>query len=79
MAQTELKPCPFCGGKMRIESEYRFPWRNRLRRWISRITREPETEAFFTVCQSCAAVGPWGKSKSTAIRLNNMRCENGTD
>lgn len=79
MAQTELKPCPFCGGEMRIESEYRFPWRNWARRLISRITREPETEAFFSVCNCCGANGPWGKSKNTAIRLNNMRCNDGTD
>lgn len=66
-------PCPFCGGEMFINSEFRFPRYSLLRRLWARITKEPDILAYFGQCRCCAATGPWYKSRTAAIMACNRR------
>lgn len=54
-------PCPFCGGRAELRKQLRDG-------------HEPDAiEAHAYVCDSCACVGGWGKSETSALRLWNMR------
>ena len=67
MANEELRPCPFCGGKGEVDSKLRDGYKDFL--------KDPDANAYFVVCRSCAADGPWSKSESGARRMWNMRVE----
>lgn len=69
----KIIPCPFCGGEMFLKGEFRYYHYSPMRRVWARIIGEPNIWAWFTQCRCCAAVGPWSKSKSEAIRLSNER------
>ena len=59
----EVLPCPFCGGQPSLHVR-------------PRDGHDPGAEggrAYFYTCDSCAAVGGWGKSEGSALRLWNMR------
>ena len=58
-------PCPFCGGRAELHKELRG----------GHAPDEAEAHAYFYVCDSCAAVGGWGKSEGTARRMWNMRIQ----
>lgn len=73
MPKPELTPCPFCGGEMFIDKEYRFLHRTKFQKVVSIFTKEPEIWAYFSQCKCCGALGPWTKNKAGAIRLSNMR------
>ena len=61
MSMTELKPCPFCGGKARIMLE----------------DEHLPDECFHNIyCTSCGAQF-WVKSKTEAITVWNRRIERG--
>ncbi len=56
-----LKPCPFCGGFVRVI--------------INPATTEHNKELFRTHCYSCKATLPWVDSQEEAQRLWNTRHE----
>lgn len=58
-------PCPFCGGRAQLGSEQRDGYAQ----W----PHDPDARAYYYVCDSCAAVGGWGKSETSALRMWNMR------
>jgi Lar family restriction alleviation protein len=58
-------PCPFCGGTPSLNKE--------LRPGYAEYLDDPDAHAFFYSCNSCAAVGGWMKSETSALRMWNMR------
>jgi len=60
---VNMKACPFCGGKPLLNK--------RLREGCA--DGEPDAWAYFVICRSCAAQGPWYKSPGNAERFWDMR------
>ena len=58
---TNLLPCPFCHGQLVSIDKV-------LRTGYADCVDDPDAYAWTVWCFSCAAVGPWGKSQSSAIR-----------
>ena len=56
-------PCPFCGGRAELHKELR----------AGHEAAAADAFAYFYVCASCAAVGGWGKSETSALRMWRMR------
>ena len=56
-------PCPFCGGCAELHEQLRG----------DQAPGDADARAYFYVCGSCAAVGGWGKSEGTALRMWNLR------
>ena len=52
-----LLPCPFCGGSA----------------YIKNMPHDEIDTEYWVICQSCAAEGPWSKSKNAAKTLWNKR------
>ena len=61
--KEDPKPCPFCGGKARLQATLRD----------GHTPGEDGAWAYHLRCQSCACEGPWAKSVGWATRLWNMR------
>lgn len=61
------KACPFCGGAAHLKREDRFPGND----------IEDGKWAYYFVCRSCAANGPWHKTETAALRWWNERFEGG--
>lgn len=59
MAEIEIRPCPFCGGKRGILFAYRY---DRQHGWC-------------VVCDSCGARGPASKNSFGAMAVWNERKE----
>lgn len=56
-------PCPFCGGQAELHKQLR----------AGHAPDAAEAHAYFYICNSCAAVGGWGKTETMALRMWNMR------
>jgi len=56
-------PCPFCGGRAELHKQLRD----------GHAPEAVDAFAYFYVCNSCAAVGGWGKSETLALRMWSMR------
>lgn len=65
---NELLPCPFCDGEPLIDSTVREGYERRR--------DDPDANAWFVRCRSCAAQGGWAKTESGARRWWNMRPRN---
>lgn len=63
--KSEPLSCPFCDGTARLESV--------LRDGYAEIPNDPNAKAYYYTCNSCASVGGWGKSGTSALKLWNMR------
>lgn len=59
-----IAACPFCGGDAEIWRQRRFP--NCPDDWAG-------AWAYYGLCRSCAAQGPWEKSESSARKGWNRR------
>ena len=57
--------CPFCGGLGVLDSILRDGYENDQ--------DDPDSQAYFIRCKSCASNGGWAKSPGGALRLWNMR------
>ena len=38
---------------------------------------QPNFQKYFVICKGCAAEGPWGNNRATAVNLWNMRAHVG--
>ncbi len=57
----KLKPCPFCGGKVKIDSGFNIDFNNRAHKF------------YYAICLSCGARGSDADRKTEAIELWNRR------
>lgn len=55
----KLKPCPFCGGKVKISNGYNIDFNNRSH------------EFFFAICLECGARGSDGNTEKEAAEKWN--------
>lgn len=62
---TQLLPCPFCGGEGIPEKQ--------LRGGFEHDRDDPDAYAYTVRCRSCAAEGGWSKNPAGATRQWNMR------
>lgn len=60
-----LVSCPFCGGDGYLSSALRDGYQS--------FSNDPDAQAYYVVCRSCAAEGPWAKSEYGAVRMWNTR------
>jgi Lar family restriction alleviation protein len=61
----KLKPCPHCGGQVKLEKALRVGYEN--------CQDDPDAWAYYVVCVCCAAQGPWRKCEAGAVREWNER------
>ena len=71
----KIEKC-LCGGEGAIYSELKdCPFcggESDVREWM-----HPSFRMYFVKCKGCAAEGPWGKNRATAVNLWNMRAHVG--
>jgi Lar family restriction alleviation protein len=70
MSSTHIDSCPHCGGKGIVEKTLRAGHK----------PEESDAWAYYVICSSCAATGPWSKSGSSgAISQWNRRITPGAN